>query len=52
MSRWNRSHLLILSALVTVTLIAAAAVSLDRDTAASPASAPAAVEAVEASAVN
>ncbi len=52
MSRWNRSHLLILSALVTVTLIAAAAVSLGRDTAASPASAPAAVEAVEASAVN
>ena len=52
MSRWNRSHLLILSALVTVTLIAAAAASLDRDTAASPASAPAAVEAVEASAVN
>ena len=52
MSRWNRSHLLILSALVTVTLIAAAAVSLDRDTAASPAYATAAVEAVEASAVN
>ena len=52
MSRWNRAHLLILSALITLTLIAAAALSLDRDAAASPASAPAAVEAVEASAAN
>jgi len=50
MSRWNRAHLLIFSTLVTLTLIAAAAVSLDQETA--PASAPAAVEAVEASAAN
>lgn len=52
MSRWNRAHLLTLSAFVTLTLIAAVAVSLNRDAVASPASAPAAVEAVEASAAN
>ena len=52
MSRWNRAHLLTLSAFVTLTLTAAVAVSLNRDAVASPASAPAAVEAVEASAAN